>query len=122
MVEFDGVHLRAGFQQTTGQRAEAGTDFEDDLPLLRFPQPDDRIEQIPIEQEILPEAAPRTHPDRFERGKQLLFVHRSMPAVATASAAALMGSGRRAVVARGTGGRTALRDGGKYAQLLLHLR
>ena len=31
----------------------------------------DRIEQIPIEQEILPKTAPRTHPDRFERGKQL---------------------------------------------------
>ena len=49
VVEFDGVHLSSGFQQSAGQGAEAGTDFKDDLPLLRLPQPDNRVEQVPIE-------------------------------------------------------------------------
>ena len=49
VIEFDRINLRPALQQPTGQGAEAGTDFKDDLPLLRLPQPDNRVEQVPIE-------------------------------------------------------------------------
>lgn len=45
-----------------------------------------------------------------------------MPAVTAASAAALVTSGRRAVMAGGTGSRAGFVDGGEHTQLLFHFR
>lgn len=55
-VEFDGMQVRQAFEQRLGERAEAGTDLDDDVGRLRMDGVDDGVDDAVVDEEILAEA------------------------------------------------------------------
>ena len=51
--------------------ARAGTDFEDDIMFRQFRTGDDELEDVQIDEKILPEIAARMQPDLLEQAHQM---------------------------------------------------
>ncbi|MPN37220.1 hypothetical protein SDC9_184736 [bioreactor metagenome] len=85
VVEFHRVNFRSGRQQPFGQRTESGADFQHRFAGFRRGLTHDIVKQIAVEQEILSQSPPRTHPEARQLFQQIAFIHRdrTLPRPAT---------------------------------------